>query len=258
MVRGTAARASGNCVNSSVVQRTLYLMGEERDPIERYQELYGFDEVNARGRPCQTLPRFGNIPADIKVSQSFEALKTSWNETHDALELLLRQSELLEDELPVAEEMKRQLCELSKNRPRDGAAMNEIEGEVMREMHVARTHVDSLLERRKEINVEINALKMKIQEMGRIKPEVAYLQACSEFYLLRQQEEVEAQISLEQARAFRRQMGPTVNEVELEREHRTLQDWRADAVRIFGLTWSKKRGGSDNTESSAAATLNAA
>jgi hypothetical protein len=82
--------------------------------------------------------------------------------------------------------------------------------------------------------------------MCKLSPEVAYLQACSEFYLLRQQEEVEGRIAVEQARVFKRKMGPTVNEKELLKEDQTLKEWRATADRHQTMVFDARQGGRDN------------
>ena len=74
----------------------------------------------------------------------------------------------------------------------------------------------------------------------RISPQEAYLQACSEFYLLRQQEEMDVRMAIIQARAFGRKMGLTVNEKEIVREDRALQKWEGEAQRLKRLTVDAK------------------
>jgi hypothetical protein len=55
--------------------------------------------------------------------------------------------------------------------------------------------------------------------------------------LLRQQEEFETQITMEQARVCQRHVGPTVNERELERKQQVLKSWNwADAAkRLYAM-----------------------
>lgn len=99
----------------------------------------------------------------------------------------------------------------------------------------------TLRDRIKSLSDKVHRLQKQSRKMSRLAPEVAYLQACSEFYLLRQQEEVEARIALEQARCFGRELAPTVNETELVKEQKTLREWKTIANRQFTLIDQARR-----------------
>jgi hypothetical protein len=73
-----------------------------------------------------------------------------------------------------------------------------------------------------------------------ITPQAAYLLACSEFYALRQQEEMDVRMGIIQARTFERKMGVTVNEKEVWREGRVLVKWEREANRLKKLTLDPK------------------
>jgi hypothetical protein len=169
-------------------------MKETKPPTQRYEEIHGFDESNARGQPCSTLPLFGNIP---EPRNHVERILVTWNEIQRSLETTLKQRQFL------------------RNRPRAGT--KNLRAEI------------------KHLSDEIHRLQKRSRKMCQLSPEVAYLQACSEFYMLRQQEEVETRIAIEQARLFRRRLGPTVNEKELEREQQTLRGWKAEAGRQYTM-----------------------
>ena len=68
-----------------------------------------------------------------------------------------------------------------------------------------------------------------------ISPQSAYLQASSEFYALRQQEEMDLRMAVIQANAFKRKMGPTTNEKEAVKEGRVLTQWEREARRLKKL-----------------------
>jgi Mitochondrial ribosomal protein S25 len=173
----------------------MYLMKETKPPTQRYEEIHGFDESNARGQPCSTLPPFGNIP---EPRNHVEKILATWNETQRSLETSLKQRQFL------------------RNQSRAGSK------------DLRRAEI-------KHLSDQIHRLQKSSRKMCRLSPEVAYLQACSEFYMLRQQEEVETRIAIEQARLFRRHLGPTVNDKELEREQQALKGWKADAQRQYTM-----------------------
>ena len=99
-----------------------------------------------------------------------------------------------------------------------------------------------LNDRRQTLEVKIAQLEKQARKMCRLEPEVAYLQSCSEFYLLRQQEETETRIAVEQARAFQRPMGPSVNERELAKEGSALEEWKVAAEREQTLVYDARSG----------------
>jgi Mitochondrial ribosomal protein S25 len=103
--------------------------------------------------------------------------------------------------------------------------------------------LDVVYSHRRTLKAKIIKLESKARKMCRLQPEVAYLQACSEFYLGRQQEETETRIAMEQAKVFRRKMGPTVNEREFEKEHLELKEWKVMAEREQMLIYDARAGG---------------
>lgn len=103
--------------------------------------------------------------------------------------------------------------------------------------------INELYSNRRTLKAKITQLETKARKMCRLQPEVAYLQACSEFYLLRQQEETETRIAMEQARVFRRVMGLTVNQREFQKEKVTLQKWKVSAEREQNLIFDARAGG---------------
>jgi len=105
------------------------------------------------------------------------------------------------------------------------------------------TQISGLYSHRRTLKNKISQLESKARKMCRLQPEVAYLQACSEFYLLRQQEETETRIAMEQARVFRRVMGLTVNQREFQKEKVALQEWRVLAEREQTLIFDARAGG---------------
>jgi hypothetical protein len=189
-------------------------MQEVKPPTERYAEIHGFDESQARGRPCETLPEYGNIP---EVNKEVDNILQTWNEITADLNNLLNHRQVLRDELKT----------LMAGKPDNG-------------------QVKELRDRVKFVGNQIHRSQRKTRKMCKLSPEVAYLQACSEFYLLRQQEEVEGRIAVEQARVFKRKMGPTVNEKELLKEDQTLKEWRATADRHQTMVFDARQGGRDN------------
>jgi Mitochondrial ribosomal protein S25 len=98
------------------------------------------------------------------------------------------------------------------------------------------TRLLTMRDQKRALRIEIHRLQKKLRKMLRLSKEEAYLQACSEFYLLRQQEEVETRIAIEQARAFGRNLGASVNEIELRKEQKTLNEWHIKAKRVYELT----------------------
>jgi hypothetical protein len=184
----------------------MYLMRETKPPTQRYQEIHGFDESKARGRPCSSLPPFGNIP---EPNRDVDNILRTWNNITGELENTLREREFLR---------------------------------FRREKELTTSPVTTTLrDRIKSLSDKVHRLQKQSRKMSRLAPEVAYLQACSEFYLLRQQEEVEARIALEQARCFGRELAPTVNETELVKEQKTLREWKTIANRQFTLIDQARR-----------------
>lgn len=179
-------------------------MQETKPPTRRYQEIHGFDESKARGRPCSSLPPFGNIP---EPNRDVDNILRTWSNITGELENTLREREFLRS---------RREEELSRRSTTSPV-------------------LTTLRDRIKSLSDKVHRLQKQSRKMSRLAPEVAYLQACSEFYLLRQQEEVEARIALEQARCFGREMAPTVNETELVKEQQTLREWKTIANRQFTL-----------------------
>jgi Mitochondrial ribosomal protein S25 len=239
--------------DESVVQRTLYLMNELKSPFERFQEIYGFDESQARGRPCDTLPKYGNIPETI----ASEARTEGYRKILQTLDSLSRHRKSLEEELKVLRQRRREHNRAAKpfteNHPSEKAiSKDELKKQRARVTAIRDTDlaIDTCLMRLKYTVPQITALEKRALKMCRLSPEEAYLQACSEFYMLRQQEEVETRIGIEQARCFRRQLGPTVNEKELQKEQKILSQWKAKAERQQTLLVDARRGGQKNVSSS--------
>ena len=186
----------------SVVQRTLYLMNETKTPLERYQEIHGFDESQARGRPQPRLPQFGNIEESNK---DVENILQTWRQTTTQLEGFLQHRKALKAEVAEITQTSTSLTDEQT------------------------TNLNTLRQEIKYISVLIHRLQKRVRKMSGLSPQVAYLQACSEFYLLRQQEEVEIRIATEQARAFKLEMRPSVNEHEFSREQSVLHEWKKEA-----------------------------
>jgi seryl-tRNA synthetase len=185
-------------------------MRETKAPPQRYQEIHGFDESGARGRPCRELPPFGNIQ---EPNKDVDKILNTWEQITSDLENTLQQRKLLRSQVNLVLSKKDETLQAT---------------------------LPSLRERIKHLSDQIHRLQKKMRKMSHLSPGVAYLQACSEFYMLRQQEEVEARIALEQARCFGRIMGPTVNESQLEKEQRMLRYWRKDADRHHRLTFESR------------------
>jgi Mitochondrial ribosomal protein S25 len=195
-------------------------MQEMKPPTERYQEIHGFDESQARGRPCETLPEYGNIP---EVNKEVHNILQTWNEITTELNSLIHHRQLLREEVKTG--------------------TKKMVNQFPREANETRKLVEEIRERIKFLSVQIHRLQKKTRKMLRLSPQVAYLQACSEFYLLRQQEEVEGRIAMEQARVFKRDMAPTVNEKELQKEDQVLRQWRATADRYQRMRIDARAGG---------------
>jgi hypothetical protein len=236
-------------VDNSVVQRTLYLMNELKSPIERFQEIYGFDESQARGRPCDTLPKYGNIPEAI----ASEVTAEEYRKIMRPLDSLSQRLKILEDELKILRTRRRALNQAIKSftenhRDEKAISEDELKNQRIRITTLRNTDlaIDARLTELKHIVPQVSTLEKRALRLCRISPEEAYLQACSEFYMLRQQEEVETRIAIEQARCFRRQLGPTVNEKELQKEQKVLSEWKAKAERQQTLLVDARRGGQKN------------
>lgn len=185
-----------------------------KPPTERYAAIHGFDETQARGRPCESLPEYGNIQ---EANKEVDNILQTWDEITTELDKLLNHRQALRNELKA----------LMARKPEQ-------------------SQVKEFRDRIKFLGNQIHRLQRKTRKMLKLSPEVAYLQACSEFYLLRQQEEVETRVAVEQARVFKRQMGPSVNEKEIIKEQHTLQEWRATAHRHHTMMVDAKRGGKDD------------
>src|SRR5436853_3220740 len=182
-------------IDRSVVRRTLYLMKETKAPTERYHEIHGFDESQARGRPQGKFPQFGNIQ---EVNEDVEKILKIWREITTELDKNLHRRKARKDEVAEIKENTTPLTDQQKET-----------------LAILRQEI-------KHIDILIHRLQKKVRKMTRLSPQRAYLQACSEFYLLRQQEEVEQRIANEQARAFGLTMVPSVNEREIEKEQAVL------------------------------------
>jgi hypothetical protein len=244
------------------VRRTLYLMNEAKSPVERYGEIYGFDESQARGRPMESIPKYGNIQ---EVNEEVDRIIQTWNHLTSELDQLILHRQQLSQELQsvgsddvwrtqmierIDSRLKgakrevrilrwevRRMIRLSDNeaswkeeesKPASRIEMEENEPPYPLCPNEAQVK-EELRSRIKLVRVQIHRIQKKLRRMTRLSMQEAYLQACSEFYLLRQQEEVDIRIAIEQARAFRREMGPTVNERELIKESNAIQEWRAQA-----------------------------
>lgn len=214
---------------SSVVQRTLYLMNETKPPTERYREIHGFDESQARGRPQPRLPQFGNIQ---EVNKDVDNILRTWREITTELDGFLQHRKALKEEVAKITEESISLTDEQKS------------------------NLTTLRDQIKYISVLIHRLQKRVRKMSRLTPQVAYLQACSEFYMLRQQQEVEVRIAIEQARAFRLEMGQSVNEQEISREQAVLLEWKLDAQKRVDMMYSGKK--DRNTPKVEAATPQAA
>lgn len=242
------------CAEPSVVQRALYLMNELKSPAERYQEIHGFDESQARGRPAPSLPKYGNI---AETNPEAESMLQKWYEMGDQLVDLEHQRDLLLGQMKSIQEESESHTDLretdevreankrastprtEETKPEKQLSKSESESEFELPQH-KRKDLKRLESRKKNLETAIFKAQKRMRKACRISPDVAYLQACSEFYLLRQQEEVETRIAIEQAKCFGRQMGPTVNEKELEKEGKILKEWRAVAHRQYTLLFETK------------------
>ena len=251
----------------SVVQRTLYLIREVKSPVERFQEIHGFDESQARGRPCETLPKYGNIPEINKekvIPVTYSRITRNINKLKVFRIIIENKIKSLRDNIVTFKEIKHFL-EVNKDAEKPLLITNpstrekwekvlgqpismkftagyrrEMKDRVETALQETIKSVASYRERIPFINRQITLLGKQAKAMCRLTPEVAYLQACSEFYMLRQQEEVETRIAVEQARCFKRKMGPSVNEVELQKEQIALEEWKIEAERYQRLTMDAK------------------
>lgn len=199
----------------SVVRRTLYLMKETKAPTKRYHEIHGFDESQARGRPQPRLPQFGNIQ---EVNKDVENILRTWRQITTELDGFLHHRRALKDEVAKIKE--------------NTTPLTDQQTETL----------TTLRQEIKYIDILIHQLQKKVRKMTRLSPQRAYLQACSEFYLLRQQEEVEQRIANEQARAFGLAMLPSVNEREIQKEQSVLSEWRGQAQKVQALQFRETKG----------------
>ena len=250
----------------SVVQRTLYLMREVKSSVERFEEIHGFDESQARGRPCETLPKYGNVPEInkekeiptryIQITRNIIKLKVFRIILENEIKSLRETIALLKpikQFLDVNKYNEKSLLTNSLIREKwekvfeqpisiklSPVYRREMSDRVKITLQETIKSVASYRERILFINRHIIQLGKKTNAMSRLTPEVAYLQACSEFYMLRQQEEVETRIAVEQAICFKRKMGLSVNEAEVQKEQIALEEWKIEAERYQRLTMDAK------------------
>jgi hypothetical protein len=224
-------------------------MKEIKSPAQRYEEIHGFDESQARGRPCTKLPKCGNIPEDCEDAvremyqtwtqlttqrQSLETLVTQLNGEIETLKLeggVIQEVHMIisdENLAPLPHE-NLPISDSQLEQPRDVANFITPTYFALRDNNIQ--SIDARVQQINLIDSRLSKLRKQAQKMSRISPQVAYLQACSEFYMLRQQEEVATRIAIEQARCFRRKLGLTVNQAEFEKEQRALNAWIPEASR---------------------------
>jgi hypothetical protein len=205
-------------------------MSEEKTPPERYREIHGFDESQARGKSLRKLPKFGNIQ---EVNPDVDRILDTWKTMNSHLTALQGTYQALSKE--IAELVKR-----TGNVVADGSKQQD-------------PQVVALRSDKNFVRIQIHRLQKKLRRMQRLSYQEAYLQACSEFYLLRQQEEVETRIAIEQAKCFKRELGPSVNDIELMKEQRVLKQWQAKAERYHQLHVEsrKPRGGASEEQEKA-------
>jgi Mitochondrial ribosomal protein S25 len=201
-------------------------MNEVKTPTQRYQEIHGFDESQARGRPQQRLPQYGNIQ---EVNKDVDKILQTWREITTELDRSLQHRQALRDEVARLSEQSSSLTEEST------------------------ATIAALRQQIKETGVLIHRLQKKVQKMSKMTPQVAYLQACSEFYLLRQREEVEIRIATEQARMFKLEMAQSVNEREISKEQEVLQEWKYQAEREHAIQFAGRNKGRDPQKAEAEA-----
>ena len=252
----------------SVVQRAMYLMREIKSPVERFREIHGFDESQARGRPCETLPKYGNIPevnSEGVLPWRYTRITREINRLQIYRTIIENKIKSILDDIALLKQIKHflhQRKDLEKpvlikgslTREKWAKALGQtsirisLASKHRRKLHdrakfVLQERIKSIASYRERIpfiNRQIVQLRKQAASMCRLTPEVAYLQACSEFYMLRQQEEVETRIAAEQARCFKRKMGPSVNEAEVQKEQIALEEWKIEAERYQRLTMDAK------------------
>jgi hypothetical protein len=189
-------------------------MKEMKTPPERYQEIHGFDESQARGRPQPQLPQFGNIQ---ERNKDVENILQNWRQLTTELDGYLHYRKALKNQVA-------QITETT------SPPTNEQKEELT-----------TLRQEIKSIDNLIHRSQKKIRKSSRLSLPRAYLLACSEFYLLRQQEEVEQRIANEQARLFGLTMLPTVNEREIQKEQSVLSEWRAQAQKVQAMQFMETK-----------------
>ena len=246
----------------------MYLWRELKTPDERYAEIYGFDESKARGRPTEHLEEYANIQENIKdyedASQTYgqltlqietltnlrDLLSSGWSrvgiyeflrdayDTPPTLDLIKIRKKLIH--LPSREYINSLTISSDIEKDIDAAYRQREEPSKAKKLSRMEDWY-SCVPPRRDFTQRIVKLESRRRQLCRLTHEVAYLQACSEFYLLRQQEELETRIAIEQARCFRRKMGPTVNEMEMAKEQVTLNQWRASAERQQTLMIDARR-----------------
>jgi len=226
-------------------------MKEVKDPVTRFREIFEFDESHARGKPLDDIPEGGNIPEIIPEA---EAVIAKWNGIQSQLKELVTRFQIVETDIAKIEKeiatKKREQREESHQREMEEMEREERgkgEGKLQRHKLLEPLAeipeyaiLYSLKAERKSILKEAQSLEKEADKMQRLDDEVAYLQACSEFYILRQQEEVENRIAIEQATCFGREMGPTAHDKQFTKEKQTLFQWKQDAERLANLMTRKK------------------
>jgi hypothetical protein len=257
----------------SVVQRAMYLLKELKSPDERYQEIYGFDESHARGRPTENLEEHANIPENIKDYEATIQLDkriTTQVETLTKLHDLLQSNwsregiyEFLRDgyDNPPAINIGVLRRKLETFPNREYIDSLTISSDILKDVDLRWNETEPTraekLRRMEEwysrippqsyFSQQIAKLEKERRKLCRLTPEVAYLQACSEFYLLRQQEQLETRIAIEQARCFRKKFDPSVNEMEMAREQIALSQWAARAEKQQSLMVDARRSRASET-----------
>ena len=241
-------------------------MKELKSPVERFQEIHGFDESQARGRPCETLPKYGNVPEINKeevIPVTYSRITGTINKLKVFRIIIENKIKSLLDNIVTLKEI-RYFLDVNKDSEKTLSIQDSIRGkwekvlgkdirikltaayrqEIYTSMQITLQEttksIVSYRERAPFISNQLARLGKQAKAMCRLTPEVAYLQACSEFYMLRQQEEVETRIAVEQAKCFKRKMGPSVNEAELQKEQVALEEWKIEAERHQRLTMDAK------------------
>ena len=278
------------------------MIKEIKSFVERYREIHGFDESKARGRPCETLPQYGNIPESNKEeieAQKYLRIEAELNQLLNNRQVLThhlsRLKRYLESQKEWAQVIKKnkhfihggkviiknsainenpvtdkELASLEKPVTGEEASPKRKQEQLQETPNTLTTtspkatkyppkiykngtriineltdqltqNITSTKIRISFISRQIAHLQKQQRSMSRLTPEAAYLQACSEFYMLRQQEEVETRIAVEQARVFRRKLGFSVQQSEMRKEQIALHQWKSAAQKYQRLVFDAKR-----------------